>query len=206
VGRGKEDESSTGRIWAVGFRHITACSRLVRVLKLMNRLFFSVPFFGPRINETAGTKSMDTGAQLYLVCFTSSFFRRVCKTAKSDCRPSHVCSFVRMEYLGYHGTDFHEIRCLSIFRKSRTSLRFIKIGRDNGYSTWRPIYIYAHISLNSSWNEKCLDRSCRENQSTHFAMSNFIFENPAVYEIMWKNIVELVEQQGIIWRMRMLDT
>jgi len=35
----KGDESSIGRIWAGGFHHVTARSRLARVLKLMNRLF-----------------------------------------------------------------------------------------------------------------------------------------------------------------------
>jgi len=35
----KEDESSTGRIWAAGCYHIAACSCLARILKLMNRLF-----------------------------------------------------------------------------------------------------------------------------------------------------------------------
>jgi len=35
----KEDESSTGRVWAVEFHHVTARSRLARVFKLMNRLF-----------------------------------------------------------------------------------------------------------------------------------------------------------------------
>jgi len=46
VGRGgsvstwtKEDESSTGRIWAAGFYLITARSRLARILKLMKCLF-----------------------------------------------------------------------------------------------------------------------------------------------------------------------
>jgi len=40
VGRGtKEDEPSTGRVWAAGFHHVTALSRLAGVLKLMNRLF-----------------------------------------------------------------------------------------------------------------------------------------------------------------------
>ena len=40
VGTGtKVDESSTGRVWAAGFHHVTARSRLARVLKLMNRLF-----------------------------------------------------------------------------------------------------------------------------------------------------------------------
>jgi len=35
----KEDESSTGRVWVAGFHHITALSRVTRVLKLMNSLF-----------------------------------------------------------------------------------------------------------------------------------------------------------------------
>jgi len=34
-----EDESSTGRVWAARFHHVTAFSRLARVLKLMKRLF-----------------------------------------------------------------------------------------------------------------------------------------------------------------------
>jgi len=32
--------------------------------------------------------------------------------------------------------------------------------------------------------------------------NNFFFENRAVYEIMWKNTVELGRPQTIIWRMR----
>jgi hypothetical protein len=34
----KEDESSTGRVWAAGFYHVTACSRLARIWKVMNCL------------------------------------------------------------------------------------------------------------------------------------------------------------------------
>jgi hypothetical protein len=33
-----EDDSSTGRVWAAGFHHITARSGLARVFKLMNLL------------------------------------------------------------------------------------------------------------------------------------------------------------------------
>jgi hypothetical protein len=68
VGTGtKEDESSTGRVWAAGFHHVTARSGLARVLKRMNCSFlqFSSFFSGcgkPRITETA-----DTGARLYLI-------------------------------------------------------------------------------------------------------------------------------------------
>jgi hypothetical protein len=46
------------------------------------------------------------------------------------------------------------------------------------------------------------DRSGRENQNTHFGFSNVIFENHAVYEIMWKNIVEPGRPQVTIWSMR----
>ena len=54
----KEDEASTGRVWAAGFHHVTARSRLAHVLKRMNRLFlqFSKFFSGfakPQITETA---------------------------------------------------------------------------------------------------------------------------------------------------------
>jgi len=35
----KEDESSTGRVWAAGFHHVMALSLLARVFKLMNRSF-----------------------------------------------------------------------------------------------------------------------------------------------------------------------
>jgi len=47
------------------------------------------------------------------------------------------------------------------------------------------------------------DRSCTENQNTHFVFSNFFSpENRAVHEIMWKNIVEPGRPQMTIWRMR----
>ena len=34
------------------------------------------------------------------------------------------------------------------------------------------------------------DENSRDNQNTHFMFNNFFSENHAVYEIMWKNIVE----------------
>jgi hypothetical protein len=72
VGTGtKEDESSTGRVWADGFHHFTVHSRLTGVLKIMNRLFNFETFFPargkPQIPETADTNSVDTGAHLYTV-------------------------------------------------------------------------------------------------------------------------------------------
>jgi hypothetical protein len=34
------------------------------------------------------------------------------------------------------------------------------------------------------------DKNCRGNQNTHFMVENVFFENRAVYEIMWKSMVE----------------
>ena len=47
------------------------------------------------------------------------------------------------------------------------------------------------------------DKICRENQNIQFVFSDFsFFENRAVYEIMWKSIVERGRPQMAIWRMR----
>jgi len=42
------------------------------------------------------------------------------------------------------------------------------------------------------------DKSFRENQNTHFIFHNFFFKS-AIYEIMWKNIVEHGRPQMTIW-------
>ena len=34
------------------------------------------------------------------------------------------------------------------------------------------------------------DKSCRENKNTHFMFNKFFSESGAVYEIMWKNVVQ----------------
>jgi len=51
---------------------------------------------------------------------------------------------VRMEQLGCHWTDFHEIWYLEYFSKiCREKSSFAKIGKDNNsYFTCRPIYIF----------------------------------------------------------------
>jgi hypothetical protein len=46
------------------------------------------------------------------------------------------------------------------------------------------------------------DKSWRGNQNTHFVFSNFCFFNYAVYEIMWKNIVQRDRPQMTTMRMR----
>jgi hypothetical protein len=41
---------------------------------------------------------------------------------------------------------------------------------------------------------------CRKNRNSHFVLKDF-FENRAVYEIRWKNIVEPDRPHMTIWRM-----
>jgi len=45
-------------------------------------------------------------------------------------------------------------------------------------------------------------QNCRENQNTHIVLNDFFFENRAVYEIMWKYIVERGRPEMTIRRMR----
>ena len=88
-----------------------------------------------------------------------------------------------------------------IFRKSFEKIQVpLKSDNNNRYFTWRPIYIFDHISLSRMRNVS--DKSCRENENTHFVFGNFFFfENGAVCEIMWKNFVEPNGPQMTIWRM-----
>jgi len=46
-----------------------------------------------------------------------------------------------------------------------------------------------------------LDKFCRENQNTHLTLSN-CFKNLAVYEIMWKNVIETGRSQMAMRRTR----
>jgi len=45
---------------------------------------------------------------------------------------------------------------------------------------------------------------CRENQNRYFMFNNFFFLNRFVYEMMWKNIVELGGPQMTIWCMHII--
>jgi len=98
-------------------------------------------------------------------------------------------------------TDFHIIWYLGIFRKSVKKIQVpIKSDKNNGYVTWRPIYVSDHISLISSLNETCSDKRCRENGNTHY-MSNNFFRKPCH---LWDNVENIGDPERLpltIWRM-----
>ena len=62
-----------------------------------------------------------------------------------------ICPSLRMKQLVSYWTDFHEIWCLSIFLVSVEEIRFsLKCDKNNGYFTWRCIYIYTYMTI-LSW-------------------------------------------------------
>ena len=96
---------------------------------------------------------------------------------------------------------------MSIFRifidKIQVSLSSDKIG---GYFILSPVYVFEIIPLVLLGMRNVSDRNCTENQNTPFVFTDSSppppAENPAVYEIMWKNFVAPGRPQMTIWRMR----
>ena len=85
------------------------------------------------------------------ICFSSSFkhirnLRRYSQNCAqrllaSSCISIRLCCpSVRVEKLGSHWTNFHEIKYFSIFRKYVEKIQgTVKSDKNNGYFTWRPI-------------------------------------------------------------------
>jgi hypothetical protein len=73
-----------------------------------------------------------------------------------------------MEHIGSHGMDSHEIWYLNIFRKSVTNIQEpLKLDKNNGYFTWRPIYVLDNISLNSFLEWEMFQTKVVEKTKTH---------------------------------------
>ena len=80
-----------------------------------------------------------------------------------------------MEQLGSHWKDLHEIWSLSIIQSSLEKfLVSLKSDKNNGYFTFRSIYISQHICSLLLRMRKVLDKSCRENKNHTFMFSNFL--------------------------------
>jgi hypothetical protein len=57
------------------------------------------------------------------------------------------------------------------------------------------------ISRSDLRRRSVADKSCKDNQNTHFIFKNFVLEIRAIYEKMWKNFIELGMPQIKIWHM-----
>ena len=109
---------------------------------------------------------------------------------------------VRMEQLGSHRTDFHEIWYFRICQNLSKNFNIHYKLKRISYTLHEDLCTFMIISR---WillrMRNVSDESCRENQNT-FCVKYFFFENRTVYEIMWKNIAEPGRPQMTIWRMR----
>jgi hypothetical protein len=117
-----------------------------------------------------------------------------------------------VEQLGSHWTDFHEIWHLNIFRKSVEKIQVsVESDMDNGHFTWRPMYIFDHISLNSCYIETIFRQKFWRNKNTHFTFSNFFFFSK-IWPLMKWCVQILKSRTGHRWQYNathahgMLDT
>jgi hypothetical protein len=122
-----------------------------------------------------------------------------------NCEKRLLASSCPLEQLRLHWTDFYEIWYLNIVLKSVAKIQvLLKYDNNNGCFTWRPMYVYGNISLNSSKNDTCFRQSCRENQNTHFVFNIFFFRKSCH---LWDNVEKYVRARqatddNIIRRMR----
>ena len=113
-----------------------------------------------------------------------------------------VCPFVRpsfgVENFGFKWKCFYEIWYLCIFRKSVEKIQVsLKSDKNNGYFTWRPVHIFDHISLHSSWNVKHFRQNCREYQTTHIIFKTSF---PKIVPFMRKYCNMLQSRTGHRWK------
>jgi hypothetical protein len=77
---------------------------------------------------------------------------------------------------------FHEIRYLSIFRKSVRKIQLsLKSDKNKGHFTWRPVYIYGRPSLNYTLEWEMFQKKVVEKINTYTLYAIFIFENRAFF-------------------------
>jgi hypothetical protein len=89
-----------------------------------------------------------------------------------------------------------------IFRKLGEKIQVsLKFEKNNGYVTWRSIYIFDYLPL-SFLEWEMFRTKVVEKIKTHVLCSITFVENRVVYEIMWKNILEPEKPRVIIWLMR----
>jgi hypothetical protein len=91
---------------------------------------------------------------------------------------------------------------MNIFRKSVEKIHFhynlIRIARTLHEDQYKFLVMSGTFLLRM---RNVSDKSCRENQNTHFIFNNFFFlENSPVYVTIWENIVEPDRPQMTIWR------
>ena len=114
------------------------------------------------------------------------------------------CPSVRVGQFASHWMDFHEILYDIFFGKSVEKIQVsLKSDKNNGYFTWRPWYMFDHISFSSSWNEKCFRQKLyRKSKHTFYVPQFFPRKLCRLWDNVKKYTVEPDRPQMTIWRMR----
>ena len=108
-----------------------------------------------------------------------------------------------MEELGSHWTDFGGILHLSFFENQSIKCKFHYNPTRITGTVHEDVFTFITISRRVLLRMRNIpNKSCRENQNTHFMFSNFLPENRTVCGRMSKNVVEPERVQMAIWRGR----
>jgi hypothetical protein len=87
-----------------------------------------------------------------------------------------------------------------IFRKYDKNIQFsLKSDKNNGYSIWRPIHIFISCLISIKL-ETFQTKLWRKSKHILCSITFCFFENCAVYETMWKNVVLPNRPQRTMWR------
>jgi hypothetical protein len=95
----------------------------------------------------------------------------VCCRFSKNCekRQFASCLSVRMEQLGSHLTDFHEILYLRIFLKSVEKIQVSLLSdRNKGHFSWRPINLLIISCSFPLIMKNVSNKICRENENSYF--------------------------------------
>ena len=108
---------------------------------------------------------------------------------------------VCMEQLSSHWMDFSEIWYFTIFRKNVTNIQVsLKSNKKWVLYIKTKLHFWSYLAqFFSKW--ETFDKSCTENQNTHFKFNNLFLKKMSIYEILWKINVELDRPQTTIWHM-----
>ena len=119
---------------------------------------------------------------------SKGFFRFIHKIVKSDHELCLVC-LSPWNNLAPTGQIFVMFGIWVFFKNLSGKIQVsLKSDKNNRYFMWR------HTLTISCWILLRMvnfpDKSCRENQSTHFMFNNFVSKNCTIYETIWNNMVE----------------
>jgi len=94
---------------------------------------------------------------------------------------------VRMEHLGSHWTDFHEIWCMRIFWKSFEKVQVsLQSDKNHGYFTWRPVRLHSRYLAQSFLEWEIMPKKAVDKIKTHFVFSNSFFFRKSCR--LWDNV------------------